>query len=129
MVLSIELPKEAENIIVNKITYTNESYSETETPLQEESSPSQEESLTENNKSEKKIKDSQAGITDTNNITSTDTIPTDIKNIKKNLQKSVRDLIKETGNEDLREEKEIQETKSRRRLFKFQLRIMHSFMK
>ena len=47
--------------------------------MQEESSPSQEESLTENNQSETvdTTYDSQAGITDTNNITSTDTIPTD----------------------------------------------------
>jgi hypothetical protein len=42
----IQLPKEAENIVVNKII---ESYSEKEAPSKEESSPSQGELLTENN--------------------------------------------------------------------------------
>jgi surface protein len=49
----VELPKEAENIVVNKII---ESYSDKEAPSKEESSPSQGELLTENNSKKERAK-------------------------------------------------------------------------
>ncbi|MGY4884634.1 MAG: right-handed parallel beta-helix repeat-containing protein [Nanobdellota archaeon] len=59
--VNIELPNDAENIVVNKII---ESYSEQETPSKEESSPSQREPLTENKQIKEKGESIEVSIDD-----------------------------------------------------------------
>ncbi|HPD81610.1 MAG TPA: hypothetical protein PK357_00740, partial [Candidatus Pacearchaeota archaeon] len=83
-IASVELPKEAENITINKIT-SSKAYSEQEAPSQEESSPSQEELLTENQKIKERAKFSITG----NVISEKNTEKKSFKNFFKKIFSSI----------------------------------------